>query len=366
MQPDEVNLTVDFMGLRLPNPLALTEGPLTGSAARIRRAAERSIGILVTKGIRPEPAISPNPFIAKTGRRSLMNADWSDIGYVQWLEDLDELRNRDFVLVASIAKNYVTPEVAADMAEEVAKRGPDAVAMVDYDPADLIRAVRLARPRVKRPLMVKLCPFMPRLEETLKQLVEAGIDGVAAMDSIGPVLAVDVETGLPSMGSEDGTGYLGGEAIKPVTVKYVYDISRFVDLPVLGVGGVRTAEDVVEMTMVGATAVGMVARPLLEGLQVFDRVEQQLREHLAAREVADINSLRGLTHRSVAETEMQFDGRAVIDEAKCTNCGLCVRVCFQQAPLETEDTTRIRPHLCVGCGLCVSVCPQTAIALRFT
>ena len=87
---------------------------------------------------------------------------------------------------------------------------------------------------------------------------------------------------------------------------------------------------------------------------------------MAAREVADINSLRGLTHRSVAETEMQFDGRAVIDEAKCTNCGLCVRVCFQQAPLETEDTTRIRPHLCVGCGLCVSVCPQTAIALRFT
>ena len=74
--------------------------------------------------------------------------------------------------------------------------------------------------------------------------------------------------------------------------------------------------------------------------------------------------MRGLTHRRVTQAEMRFDGRAGIDEAKCTNCGLCVRVCFQQAPLETEDMTRIQPDLCVGCGLCVGVCPQRAIALR--
>ncbi|MBC7250246.1 MAG: 4Fe-4S binding protein [Anaerolineae bacterium] len=364
MQPDEVNLTVDFLGLRLPNPLALTEGPLTGSAERIRRAAAHSIGIMFTKGIRPQPATSPNPFIAKSGRRSLMNADWSDIGFEQWLLDLEELRDRDFFLVASIAKNYVTPQQAADMAEEIARRRPDAISLVDYDPADLIRAVKLTRPRVKLPLMVKLCPFMPRLEEVLKTLVEAGIDGVAAMDSIGPVLTVDIETGLPTMGSADGSGYLSGEAIKPVTVKYVYEISRFVNLPVLGVGGVSSAEDVVEMTMVGATVVGMVAKPLLQGLQVFDQVEEKLREHLARRNVADINSLRGLTHRRVAEMQTRYDARAVIDATQCTSCGLCVRVCFQQAPLEVDGSTQIQRDRCVGCGLCVSVCPQKAITLR--
>jgi dihydroorotate dehydrogenase (fumarate) len=364
MQPSDVNLTVDFLGHTLPNPLALTEGPLTGSADRIRRAAEHSIGIMFTKGIRPQPATSPNPFIAKTGRSSLMNADWSDIGFEQWLEELVALRERDFTLVASIAKNYVTPQEAADMAEEIAKRGPDAISLVDYDPDDLIRAVKLARPRVKLPLMVKLCPFMPRLKEVLNELVAAGIDAVAAMDSIGPVLVVDVETGLPSMGSADGSGYLSGEAIKPVTVKYVYEISRFVDLPVVGVGGVNKTEDVVEMTMVGATVVGMVAAPLLRGLGVFDRVEKQLRRHLAGRGVADINALRGLTHRKVAEAELRYDDRAAIDPETCTDCGLCVHVCFKQAPVEVEGRTRIRVERCVGCGLCVSVCPQGAIALE--
>ncbi len=363
MRSSEVNLTVDFLGHTLRNPLALTEGPLTGSAARIRRAAEHSIGLIFTKGIRPQPAISPNPFIAKSGRNSLMNADWSDIGFEQWLEDLDALRERDFVLVASIAKNYVTPEVAADMAEEIAKRQPDAISLVDYDPDALLRAVKLARPRVKVPLMVKLCPFMPRLEEVLKALVAAGIDGVAAMDSIGPVLAVDIQTGIPIMGSADGSGYLSGNAIKPVMIKYVYDIARFVDLPVVGVGGVNQAEDVVEVTMVGGTVAGMVAAPLLRGLRVFDRVEGQLRKHLAGRDVADINELRGLTQRRVAEAQLTHEARAVIDPQKCTNCGLCQRVCFQQAPIEENDTTRIRVELCVGCGLCVSVCPQKAITL---
>ena len=363
MQPSDVNLTVDFLGHTLRNPLALTEGPLTGSADRIHRAADHSIGVMFTKGMRPQPATSPNPFIAKTGRSSLMNADWSDVGFEQWLEEIESLRERDFMLVASIAKNYVTPQEAADMAEEIARRDPDAVSLVDYDPDDLIRAVKLARPRVKLPLMVKLCPFMPRLEETLKELVAAGIDAVAAMDSIGPVLVVDVETGLPSMGSEDGSGYLSGEAIKPVLVKYVYEISRFVDLPVVGVGGVNKAEDVVEVTMVGGTVVGMVAAPLLRGLQVFDRVEAQLRKHLAERGVADINSLRGLTHRRVAAAEIRYDARAAIDLEKCTNCGLCVRVCFEQAPVEADGVTRIRAERCVGCGLCVSVCPKDAITL---
>jgi len=361
MRSSEVNLTVDFLGHTLRNPLALTEGPLTGSADRIRRAAEYSIGLIFTKGIRPQPAVSPNPFIAKSGRNSLMNADWSDIGFEQWLADLDALRERDFVLVASIAKNYVTPEVAADMAEEIAKRQPDAISLVDYDPDALLRAVKLARPRVKVPLMVKLCPFMPRLEEALKALAAAGIDGVAAMDSIGPVLAVDTQTGIPIMGSADGSGYLSGNAIKPVMIKYVYDIARFVDLPVVGVGGVNQAEDVVEVTMVGGTVAGMVAAPLLRGLQVFDRVEGQLRKHLAGRDVADINELRGLTQRQVAEAQLTHEARAVIDPQKCTNCGLCRRVCFQQAPIEENDTTRIRVELCVGCGLCVSVCPQKAI-----
>jgi Pyruvate/2-oxoacid:ferredoxin oxidoreductase delta subunit len=178
------------------------------------------------------------------------------------------------------------------------------------------------------------------------------------------VLSIDIDTGLPIMGSQDGSGYLSGEAIRPVTMKYVYDIARYVDIPVLGVGGVRRAEHVVEMTMVGASVVGMVAAPLLSGLQVFEQVEHKLRRYLAGRGIADINSLRKLTHRRVQASETIYGAKAIIDVEACTDCGLCTRICFQRAPAEIDGTTRIRRERCVGCGLCVSVCPQDAIALE--
>ena len=128
-------------------------------------------------------------------------------------------------------------------------------------------------------------------------------------------------------------------------------------------GGVNKAEDVVEVTMVGGTVVGMVAAPLLRGNQVFDQVEILLRVYLADREVADINDLRGLTHQRIAEAEQRHDARAVIDPDRCTLCHLCRKVCFKQAPFVAGDTMKIDAELCVGCGLCVSVCPDEAIAL---
>jgi dihydroorotate dehydrogenase/NAD-dependent dihydropyrimidine dehydrogenase PreA subunit len=356
-----VKLATDFLGLRLRNPLAITEGPLTRDAESIRWALEHEVGVVFTKGIRPQPTISPSPYIVQTGR-SLMNADWSDIGFQAWLEEIRQL-DKGTPFVASIAKNYVTPAEAVDMAEQLQKAGAPIISMCDYVPEQLVETVRLARPRLKVPLMVKLPPFLPNLEAVLKQLVEGGIDAIAAMDSIGPVLEIDINTGLPVLGSQDGTGYLSGMSIRPVTVKYIYEISRFVDLPVVGVGGVSNARDVVEMTMAGATIVGMVAAPLLKGLVVFDRVAADLRKLLAEMGIADIGQVRGLTHRRLRDFAMSYELRSHIDYDLCTYCKLCSKVCFVRAITDNGERVVSDRARCVSCGLCASVCPVEAIRL---
>jgi dihydroorotate dehydrogenase/Pyruvate/2-oxoacid:ferredoxin oxidoreductase delta subunit len=317
--------------------------------------------MVFTKGIRPEPMISPTPYIVKAGR-SLMNADWSDIGFTAWLEEIRSLES-GMPFVASIAKNYVTPEEAVEMAEQLEAAGAPIISMCDYVPEQLVETIRIGRPRIKVPLMCKLPPFLPNLEETLRQLVDYGADAIAAMDSIGPCLEVDIETGLPTLGSQDGTGYLSGTAIRPVTVKYIYEISRFVDVPVVAVGGVDGARDVVEMVMVGATCVGMVAAPLLKGLGVFDRVAADLRELLGRLGFADLSALRGLTHRRLREFEMSYEFRSTIDYDLCTYCRLCSKVCFVRAIADTGDTVVSDRSRCVSCGLCASVCPVGAIEL---
>lgn len=361
MSEDKINLSVDFLGLKLRNPMAITEGPLTRDAESLRRALEHQVGIVFTKGIRPTPAISPSPYIVQAGR-SLMNADWSDIGFSAWLEEIRSL-DRGTPVVVSIAKNYVTPQEAVDMAVQLQAAGAPVISMCDYVPEQLVETVRLARPQIKVPLMCKLPPFLPRLEETLKQLVAGGIDAIAAMDSIGPALEVDIKTGLPTLGSQDGTGYLSGMAIRPVTVKYIYEISRFVNIPVVGVGGVSNARDVAEMIMVGATVVGMVAAPLLRGLQVFDQVAADLRKLLAGLEVNDVAAIRGLTHRRLRDFAMRYELRSQINYDLCTYCKLCSKVCFVRAITDTGERVVTNRARCVSCGLCASVCPVSAITL---
>jgi ferredoxin len=211
--------------------------------------------------------------------------------------------------------------------------------------------------------MCKLPPFLHNVEEIVRSLVDYGADAIAAMDSIGPCLEVDIRTGLPTLGSQDGTAYLSGEAIRPVTVKYIYEISRVADVPVVGVGGVSSARDVVEMVMVGATCVGMVAAPLLRGLGVFDRVAADLSRLLAELGFDDVNAVRGLTHRRLRDFQMCYRVHSEIDYDLCTYCKLCSKVCFVRAITDTGDRVVSDGSRCVSCGLCASVCPVDAIKL---
>ncbi len=355
-------LSVDFLGFKLRNPLMLTEGPLSGTKELLERAANFRIGLIFTKGIRPKPAHSPVPYIRKY-ERSLINADWSCIGLDEWLDTIENLR-LEIPVVTSIAKNYVTPDVAVEMAEKLVKAGSKIVSFVDYNPSELVKTVSIARPRLKVPIMVKLPPFLGELEKLLKALVKAGVDAIAAMDSIGPVLSIDIETGEPVMGSEDGSGYLSGRYILPVTLKYIYEISRFTNLPVVGVGGVTDYKSALQMIMAGATGVGMVSEPLLKGLKVFDKVEKDMEEYLVARGIDDIGKLKGLTHRRVAAREVSVSLKAFIDIELCNGCDFCRRVCYSLAIEKTGSVYTVKSDLCVGCGLCESVCPVDAISFR--
>lgn len=353
-------LSTDFLGFSLKNPLALTEGPLSGNGELIRKAASAGPGLIFTKGIRPEPILSPVPYMSVHGG-TLMNADWSCIGFEAWMEVFRGL-DSPVPVVASIAKNYVSPEEAVRMAEGLQKAGAKIISFVDYDPAQLVATVRLARPRLKVPLMVKLPPFLPRLEELVADLEGAGIDALAAMDSIGPGLAIDLETGKPSLGSGDGSGYVSGKSILPFTLKYIYEISRTAKVPVVGVGGVLDAGDALKMVMAGATVVGMATAPLIWGLRRFEEVAGGMAEHLENRRIGNIKEIRGLSRSSRGAPSNAL--RARISPALCVNCGACAKVCYSRAIAAGPRFHLVQRNICVGCGLCSGVCPKRAIGFE--
>jgi len=141
------------------------------------------------------------------------------------------------------------------------------------------------------------------------------------MDSIGPGLSIDIETGLPSLGSADGSGYLSGKFILPFTLKYIYEISRFVKVPVVGVGGVSDAKSAIQMIMAGATGVGMATAPLIGGFRKFGEICQGLEEYLVRRNIGTIGELRGKTRALLESRRISEDFKAFIDPKLCDNDG---------------------------------------------
>ena len=302
---------------------------------------------------------SPVPFM-NINKGSLFNADWSCIGIEKW-ETIIRHQVIDTPLVVSIAKNYVTPEIAVSMAERLVRAGAEIISFVDYDAIQLIETVRMARPRLKVPIMVKLPPFLKNLENNLKGLVNAGVDAIAAMDSIGPVLSIDTDTGAPLLGSSDGSGYLSGKYILPVTLKYIYDISGFVGIPVVGVGGVTDTDSALQMIMAGATGVGMLTSPMIKGMNQYKNISDGLETYLSERRIKDIISIRGLTRTFNKTRNISDNFKAEINKVICSNCGACMKVCYSTAISKEPEWHEVDKNICIGCGLCSGVCPEDAI-----
>lgn len=326
---------------------------------------------MVTKTIRPEATVNPVPHIAAAGRGSMLNTEgWSDLSAGQWIEqELPSLAGRDEVLIASTGH---TPAEVAQLAGPLAEAGADVLELVSYQAKDTVQMVAAAKRSVTIPVLIKVSANWPDRLEVVGQALQAGADGITAIDSIGPALRVDVETGQPVLGS---FAWLSGAAIRPVALRAVAEICLRHDVPVVGTGGVGRAEEVVEMIMAGATAVGVHTAPLLQGLGWFGKTLARLERWLDERGYACPGDLRGLalshlrestSHPSTLDASSTSGHRAPLafafDAEACTWCGRCVTVCAYHARrLTSREEMLLDEHLCRSCGLCISVCPTEAL-----
>lgn len=355
------DLSVDLCGVRLPNPLVLASGPLSWNAEAIRAALDAGAGAVVTKTIRPEATVNPVPHIAPVGRRSMLNTEgWSDLPAEQWIEEeLPSLVERDGVVIASTGH---TPGEVGRLAGPLAETGVDMLELVSYDQHDAAPMVEAVRQAVPIPILVKVSANWTNLKGVVASCLEAGADGITAIDSIGPALAIDVETGRPLLGS---FAWLSGEAIRPIALRVVAEISLDHAVPLVGTGGIGRAEQALETLMAGATAVGVHTAPLLEGLEWFGRTASELARWLDQRGCDRVAALRGRALPYLRQPTSCGSLAFTFDAGTCTACGRCVTVCAYGArKLTSGGSMMVDEALCRSCGLCVSVCPTGALGVE--
>ncbi len=365
------DLRTTLFGITMPSPFILASGPLSYDATGLWEAYRAGAGGVVTKTLRLEAAINPTPHMvvprSSNLRATLFNTEkWADLTWKRWVEvELPALTGHPGLLIASIGH---TPEEGEVIAGPVAATGVvDAIECVAYTKAtivDLVRRVREQAPQM--PILAKLTfNWGDELYPAAEAALQAGATGFTAIDSIGPTLQIDIETGEPTIGGAGSKAWMSGAAIRPVAQAVVSELAvRFPGVPIVGTGGIIQAEDAVEMTMVGASALGVCTGPLLRGLEWFGKTGQKLSEWLDRHGYADLSAVRGMALPKLHPVEDTSRLTFNFDPMLCTKCDLCVVLCPYDAremgggdkPKTPTLTQILDEERCRYCGLCVEVC----------
>jgi Pyruvate/2-oxoacid:ferredoxin oxidoreductase delta subunit len=214
-------------------------------------------------------------------------------------------------------------------------------------------------------VLVKLSPFRD-VSSAARAAQKAGADGIVAINSFGPTMAIDVETSAPVMGSESGYGWMSGPAIRPLAVRCIFDIARAVDLPIMGVGGVSRGIDAIELIMAGASVVQVCTASILRGASVYTKIASEIDNWLDAHGYACVNDIRGVAVARVQAHRPRYEHIPPdYDKSRCNGCTRCVQSCVYQAIFMQDDKAELLPDRCYGCGLCVTRCPTRALTMVY-
>ncbi len=358
------NLRVSVCGLEFSNPILPAAGPPSRDGAVLQAAAGGGAGGLVTKTISVTPADVPRPCMAEI-RGGFINTElWSELPKEQWLETEYKLAKATGLPVI-VGLGY-----SADQIKELAplvKPYADALELsthyVGNDISPIVNALKAAKRAVDVPVFMKLSPH-PNIQEIAIALENEGADGLVMINSFGPCLSIDLETGLPLMGSKDGFGWLSGAAIKPLAIRCVYQAASVVRIPIFGVGGVSNGRDAAEMFMAGASAVQVCTEAILRGPTVYGKIAKELNAFLDGHGYSSVEEIKGLTIRRMAERGApRAKHSPSVDPERCSLCGLCAVSCPYGA-ISVDDELHIDREKCFVCGLCTSRCKRGAIHLE--
>jgi len=157
------------------------------------------------------------------------------------------------------------------------------------EPALLAEVVSLVRPLTRRPLIVKLSPNVARIEPLARAAESAGADAISLVNTF-VSLSIDARTRRPLLGN--GFGGLSGPAIKPIAQRMVYEASKAVSIPIIGLGGIRDGTDAAEFLIAGASAV-QVGTASFWDPGAPQRIARELDRFVRTEKLANVSELTG-------------------------------------------------------------------------
>lgn len=310
-----VNLEQTIYGIRFQNPTVLAAGVLGITASSCRRVARSGAGAVTFKSVwLQEHPGHMNPTILGTGHGNLVAVGLSDGGMEKAHQEMRAyMQDKPAPIIASIVASGV--QMFADTAAAIAEVKPDLIEVniscpnleselgrpFACDVADSAAVTKAVKAAVKDiPIFLKLSPNTPDIGDVAAACAAEGADGFTAVNLYGPGMAIDIGSRHTILTNR--VGGLGGPVIHPIAVRCVAEVFKATNgkLPIIGLGGVRSGEDALELIMAGASLVGIGSAIAERGVDVFAQVAQEMNDWGDAQGVSDIRELIGAIHHSPA------------------------------------------------------------------
>lgn len=300
-------LVSDFCGMRFETPIVLLSGCVGFGEeyTRVKGFSNRDVGAVCLKGTTLEPRLGNQPHRVMETPAGMLNAIGLQNPGSRYVVDeiLPKLDFEETRFIANISGSTV--EEYAEVTKIFDDSDIDAMEIniscpnvkeggvaFGNDPDMSARVVEACRAQTEKPLITKLSPNQTDIQENARRCIEAGTDGFAVINTL-MGMAIDIENRVPVIGNNQGG--LSGPAIKPVALlktHQVYQVCKGHDIPIIGQGGITTANDAIEFLIAGASAVG-VGTALFYDPLVCKKINDGIVDYLERHGLSEVSQLVG-------------------------------------------------------------------------
>jgi dihydropyrimidine dehydrogenase (NAD+) subunit PreA len=396
------DLSIDFAGIKSPNPFWVASGPPSNTAHQAHRAFEAGWGGVVWKTI-GEPIVNVSSRYSALTLGGMKMAGFNNIELIS-----DRSPETNFDEIAEVKKRWPKHTVIASLMVDTRERwhefvkrsadcGADGIELnfgcphgmcergmgsaVGQNPEVAETIVGWVREAATIPVIVKLTPNITNVVYAARAAKRAGADAISLINTINSITNVNLDTLVPEpfvAGRSSHGGYCG-PAVKPIALNMVHACAADpqVGLPISGIGGIGSWRDAAEFVALGSTSLQVCTAIMHYGFRIVEDMKDGLSAYLDSKGMRSLADLRGRAVPQVGDwqqLDLHYKRVARIDYEKCIGCNLCHIACedgahqcidlVDSAPyglgpgrVPGKPVPKVREDDCVGCNLCSIVCP---------
>lgn len=411
------DLSINFAGVRSPNPFWLASAPPSNSGAQVQKAFEAGWGGVVWKTIGAPVLNVSNRYGAwhYAGQRMLA------INNVELISDRPlEINLRE---IAEVKRNWPdravvvsamvesTPEAWADIVRRIEDTGADAIELnygcphgmsergmgsaIGQVPEYCERITGWVKQASNIPIIVKLTPNITSIVSPARAAVAARADALSLINTVNSIVGVDLDTFeiTPSIGGKGSHGGYAGPAVKPIALNMLSALGTDetvsgAGIPISGMGGISNWKDAAEFLLLGAGSLQVCTAVMHYGFRIIEDLCDGLSRWMDSKGFGTVAEVSGKSIPRISpfkHLDLGFRAVARINDERCIKCNLCYVACNDTAhqcidlvgnngaivqphsysvrengkaqAVESRPQPRVREDDCVGCRLCFNVCP---------